>query len=195
MSIVSTNPIDIMVKRELTPKQERFCREYFVDFVAKKAAIRTGYSKRTAEKYAYKLIRNSLIIERLNQLAEEWLKIYRVARVRTVQIMTNIIEADPAKLFDKKGKLLPIRKIDLETRRAIASIDHRIDTLKSGARVETTRIRLVDKPKTIELLAKHQQLLTDTIELSVQTQVITLPAKVPIGTPVEVDEEGNIVSE
>lgn len=32
----------------MTPKQERFCREYLLDFNAKQAAIRAGYSEKTA---------------------------------------------------------------------------------------------------------------------------------------------------
>ncbi len=34
--------------RKLTPKQKRFCEEYVVDFNATQAAIRAGYSKKSA---------------------------------------------------------------------------------------------------------------------------------------------------
>lgn len=193
--IIATNSLIPKVNRPLTPLQNRFCDEYMVDFKEERACLRAGYSESTARKYAYMLMRIPKIVKRLNELAEEWLKIYRIARVNTVRIMTNIIEADVAKLFDHDGNLKPVKEIDLATRRAIAGIDYREETLKSGTRVKTTKIRMVDKPKTIELLAKHQQLLTDTVQLSVNTQVITLPAKVPIGTPVQVDDEGNIISE
>src|SRR5690554_5289735 len=37
-----------MKKRRLTPKQKRFVEEYLVDLNATKAALRAGYSKRTA---------------------------------------------------------------------------------------------------------------------------------------------------
>ena len=35
-------------KRGLTPKQERFCQEYLIDLNATAAAIRAGYSEKTA---------------------------------------------------------------------------------------------------------------------------------------------------
>ena len=34
--------------RDLTPKQKRFCDEYLIDLNATQAAIRAGYSKKTA---------------------------------------------------------------------------------------------------------------------------------------------------
>jgi len=36
----------------LTEKQKRFCREYLMDLNATQAAIRAGYSKKTARKQA-----------------------------------------------------------------------------------------------------------------------------------------------
>ena len=38
-----------MSKNKLTTKQEMFCREYIIDFNATQAAIRAGYSKKTAD--------------------------------------------------------------------------------------------------------------------------------------------------
>lgn len=37
-----------MTKPALTPKQEQFCREYLIDLNATQAAIRAGYSAKTA---------------------------------------------------------------------------------------------------------------------------------------------------
>lgn len=37
-----------MSEKRLTPKQQRFCEEYIVDFNATQAAVRAGYSKKTA---------------------------------------------------------------------------------------------------------------------------------------------------
>ena len=37
---------------ELTPKQKRFCDEYLIDLNATQAAIRAGYSEKTAKQIA-----------------------------------------------------------------------------------------------------------------------------------------------
>ena len=46
---------------ELTPKQERFVAEYLIDLNATQAAIRTGYSAKTAEVQGSRLLSNAKI--------------------------------------------------------------------------------------------------------------------------------------
>jgi hypothetical protein len=45
------------VEGRLTPKQERFVSEYLKDLNGAAAAVRTGYSLRTADRQAYALLR------------------------------------------------------------------------------------------------------------------------------------------
>ena len=47
----------------LTPKQKRFCEEYLIDLNATQAAIRAGYSLKTAEQTASRLLRNVKVQE------------------------------------------------------------------------------------------------------------------------------------
>ena len=42
---------------ELNDKQKKFCREYMIDFNGKQAAIRAGYSEKTADVKASQLLR------------------------------------------------------------------------------------------------------------------------------------------
>lgn len=42
----------------LTKKQQRFCDEYLIDLNATQAAIRAGYSKKTASEQSARLLRN-----------------------------------------------------------------------------------------------------------------------------------------
>jgi len=46
---------------KLTPKQERFIKEYLIDLNATQAAIRAGYSKKTAESIGYENLRKPQI--------------------------------------------------------------------------------------------------------------------------------------
>ena len=48
---------------KLTPKQERFCQEYLVDLNATQAAIRAGYSERTARQIAAENLAKPNIME------------------------------------------------------------------------------------------------------------------------------------
>jgi len=57
--------------KELEPKQDQFCREYIIDFNATKAAIRAGYSEKTAREQAYRLLTKAHIRERVAALKKE----------------------------------------------------------------------------------------------------------------------------
>lgn len=55
----------------MTPRQEKFCIEYLIDLNATQAAIRAGYSKRTAEALASRLLRNVNIRGRIKELQDK----------------------------------------------------------------------------------------------------------------------------
>ena len=56
---------------KLTAKQQRFCDEYLIDLNATQAAIRAGYSKRTAAASAARLLRNVKVQEYIAQRMAE----------------------------------------------------------------------------------------------------------------------------
>lgn len=51
----------------LTPKQEAFAREYLVDLNATKAAIRAGYSAKSAEKIGYQLLEKTRVRAKIQE--------------------------------------------------------------------------------------------------------------------------------
>ena len=56
---------------KLTEKQKRFCEEYLIDLNATQAAIRAGYSAKTAEQTAARLLRNVKVQKYISQLQKE----------------------------------------------------------------------------------------------------------------------------
>ncbi len=55
----------------MTPRQEKFATEYLVDMNATQAAIRAGYSKKTAASQGERLLRNVEIEKRVGELRQE----------------------------------------------------------------------------------------------------------------------------
>lgn len=47
-----------MIVAKLTPRQQRFCDEYLIDLNATQAAIRAGYSEKTAKQIGQRLLTN-----------------------------------------------------------------------------------------------------------------------------------------
>lgn len=56
---------------QLTPKQEMFCNEYLVDLNATQAAIRAGYSKKTAKDIGCENLAKPNLQERIGELMSE----------------------------------------------------------------------------------------------------------------------------
>jgi hypothetical protein len=61
----------------LTPKQARFVEEYLVDLNAKQAAIRAGYSPKTAEVQGCRLLRNVQVAAAIQRAQAERCEAYR----------------------------------------------------------------------------------------------------------------------
>lgn len=56
----------------MTPRQEKFCVEYLIDLNATQAAIRAGYSKRTADRIANQILRKLEIQSRIKKMRDEY---------------------------------------------------------------------------------------------------------------------------
>lgn len=57
--------------KDLTPKQERFCAEYLMDYNATQAAIRAGYSEKTAGSAGNRLLKNVDVLARVRAMQKE----------------------------------------------------------------------------------------------------------------------------
>jgi phage terminase small subunit len=70
-------------------------------------------------------------------------------------------------LFDERGNLKPITELTLEQAASIASVEVVKKNLAAGdGQMDTVlKIRLWDKPRALEMLAKHFALLTDVVKV------------------------------
>lgn len=89
---------------KLNAKQEMFCREYLIDLNATQAAIRAGYSERTAKSQGSRLLTNADILARVKELkdkrAEELeLDAYWVLK-RLKDISDRSMQAEPVLTYD-----------------------------------------------------------------------------------------------
>ena len=89
--------------KELTNKQYIFCLEYMKDFNGKQAAIRTGYSPRTAEQNACKLLSYSKVKELINQLKLERVKALKLTPEYVLTSLKNVAERTQEGKLDSSG--------------------------------------------------------------------------------------------
>ena len=74
----------------MTDKQDRFCEEYMIDLNATQAAIRAGYSPKTAREQAPRLLANVSIQNRIAQLQAEQSRRTGVSADRVVRELAKI---------------------------------------------------------------------------------------------------------
>lgn len=74
----------------LTPKQKRFCEEYLIDLNATQAAIRAGYSPKTAEQTASRLLRNVKVQEYIAKRQKELSRSTEITQERVIKELALI---------------------------------------------------------------------------------------------------------
>ena len=99
---------------ELEEKQKMFCKEYLVDFNGTQAAIRAGYSKKTANEQASRLLTKVNVQTYLKKLIEK-----RNERTKITQddVVADIIKVKDRcmqneAVLDKEGNETGIYKFD-----------------------------------------------------------------------------------
>lgn len=143
----------------LTENEKKFCDEYLVDYNGTKAAIRAGYSKKTACSQASRLLRKVNVIQYLNSRKQKFIEKLEITQERTMQEIGRIAFSDIRRLYDDNGCFKKINCMDDDIAAAIAGSEVFEEFSGSGRSRKkigiTTKLKLWDKAKGLEMLAKH----------------------------------------
>jgi phage terminase small subunit len=154
----------------LTPKQARFVAEYLKDLNATQAAIRTGYSPKTAAQQASRLLTNAEISAAVSEGTAKQLQAADLSATRTLEEMRRLAFSDIRKLFDADGNLKPLHLLDDESAAAISSLEVVKKNLAAGdGQTDTVhKLKVWDKTRNLEMLAKHFGLLEDKLSIDAE---------------------------
>lgn len=143
-------------------KQQVFCDEYLVDLNATQAAIRAGYSKKTAEWIGPQLLVKTHVSARISELME--------ARSSRTQITADNVLRELAKLgFSNMEDFMVVGpdgfpRIDLSTLdrdKSAAISELTVDTYAESVgegefrEVKKVKMKVADKRSALELLGRH----------------------------------------
>ena len=146
----------------LTDKQQRFVEEYLTDLNATQAAIRGGYSEKTARQVASENLSKPDIADAIAQAKAERSERTKVTQDRVLEELARLSFSDLRNVMTDKGSLLDPQDWDDATAASIASIevvtssgDHGED--ENGRKIveRTHKIKTWDKNVALEKLAKH----------------------------------------
>lgn len=148
-----------MADKKLTFKQGRFVAEYLIDLNATQAAIRAGYSPKTAEIIGHENLRKPKIDAAIQKAMNRREKRVEVSQDRVVTELARVAFGDlrGAVTWGPDGVTLVSSK-DLTEDEAAAISEVAETVTKDGG---STRIKRHDKIKALELLGKHLGMFSD----------------------------------
>lgn len=140
--------------RKLTPKQARFVEEYLIDLNATQAAIRAGYSERTARFIAAENLSKPNIAAAIEVVLAERSEKTAIDAEWVLRRLVIEAEADVADLYDADGNLKPVHDWpEIWRKGLVAGID--VEITGGDWPVTIKKLRLSDRLKRIELIGKH----------------------------------------
>ena len=104
--------------RKLTPKRAAFVEEFACDMNATQAAIRAGYSVKTAKEQATRLLSNVHVAAEIAKGRAARSERTGITADRVLQELARIAFFDVRKLLNDDGSMKPISEIDDDTRAA-----------------------------------------------------------------------------
>jgi phage terminase small subunit len=152
----------------LTARQARFVAEYLIDLNATQAAIRAGYSARTARSVGSEnLTKPDIAAAVVEQQGQQLAKVGLTAE-RVKERLGVLAFQDIRALFDAEGNLKPIHTLDDNAAAMVVGLEVIKKNAAAGDGVIDTvhKVKVIDPVKPLEMLAKHFGLLIEEVRHS-----------------------------
>lgn len=152
----------------LTPKQAQFVREYLIDLNATQAAIRAGYSKKTARAVGAENLTKPDIKAAIAAATQKRAEETGIDAAWVLRRLAAEAEADVGDLYDDNGDLKPVKQWPKIWRQGlVAGLDVEVISIEGVEIGRIKKLRVSDRVKRIELIGKHVnvQAFKDQIEV------------------------------
>lgn len=164
----------------LTDKQKRFVDEYLIDLNATQAAIRAGYSEKTARSIGQRLLTNVDIQKAIEDAQSKRAEQTQIDAAYVLRRLVEIDQMDVLDIMDDKYCLKPIGEWPKIWRQYISSIEN-LEEFEGFGEDRTQigwlkKIKWPDKTKNLELLGKHVSVgaFKDKVEHSGKLEIQSL---------------------
>ncbi|MDI9853820.1 terminase small subunit [Comamonas sp. 17RB] len=117
---------------ELTPKQARFVAEYLIDLNATQAAIRAGYSAKTAASQGARLLKQGGVARAVQAAQQARAVRTEITQDRVLQELARIAFFDIRRLYRANGSMKDPCELDADTAAALASIEVKEELERGG---------------------------------------------------------------
>jgi phage terminase small subunit len=137
----------------MNARQSAFVNEYLIDLNATQAAIRAGYSAKTAYSQGERLLKNAEVAAAVSAAQAERSQRTRINADWVLSRLGAEVEADLADLYREDGSVKPVHEWPLIWRQGlVAGVE--VERLAEGIGT-VTKIKISDRIKRIDLIGKH----------------------------------------
>lgn len=150
---------------KLTDKQQRFVDEYLIDLNATQAAIRAGYSAKTADQQGSRMLANVKVKQAVAEKQAQRSKRTGVNQDRVVLELAKVAFAKITDIVDSNGRIKEDASPD--DLACIESIKYKESDNEYGGSVER-EVKIASKLKALELLGKHLGMWSDKFNVTVE---------------------------
>ena len=169
----------------LTLKQARFVSEYLKDLNATQAALRCGYSEKTARVQGARLLTNVAIAKAVAAGEAIQIEANKISAGRTLEETRRISYSSATVFFDAHGNFIPVAQWTPEMAAAVSRIEVVKKNVTAGDGHTDTVVKLWfwNKVQALELLFKHLGLEKSPVEDErPRVPVFIMPAGAQIDT-------------
>lgn len=156
-------------KGKLTEKQQRFVDEYLIDLNATQAAIRAGYSVKTADAIGCENLTKPNIQQAIAKRMAERSKRTGINQDRVVLELAKIAFVKMTDIVDDHGRIKGTATDD--DLACIESIKYKESDNEFGGSVER-EVKIGSKLKALELLGKHLGMWNDKVDLNITSPIV-----------------------
>lgn len=142
-----------MDSKNLTEKQRMFCEEYLIDLNACQAAIRAGYSARSAKEVGCENLKKPAVAEYLSKLQKERSKKVEIEAEDVLRILKSQIDGDYTNFIGLTPQ--EIKNLPKELTMLVEGMKNTIVVKSDGSRVVTVDLKFVDRQKALDMINRH----------------------------------------
>jgi phage terminase small subunit len=129
------------------------------------AAISAGFKAKTAAQQGSRLLKSVQVQQIIEEANRKAAAIAGLSVERTLKEVARLAYADPRKLYDESGNLIPIHQLDDDTAATVASIEVEEEYSGRGeSRALTGHLRKVkqhSKSQALDMAMKHHKLYSE----------------------------------
>lgn len=153
----------------MTDKQKKFVNEYLIDLNATQAAIRAGYSPKTAYSIGEENLKKPEISNTISRAMAERSRRTGISQDRVVRELAKIAFVNINNICTSNGRIKEdATDDDLSCIESIKVKQSESDTGSS----EEREVKLCSKLKALELLGKHLGMWNDKVDLNLNVPVV-----------------------